>query len=246
MRRFFISKDMLSDGNAVITGNLFRHMTKSLRLKIGTKIMLTDEDGGCYAGLITGIDRECLTASVEKSVPEPDNGTGPRITLYQALPKGSKMEFILQKGTELGVFEVVPFVAGRSIPRLTKDREKERLERWRRIAMEAARQSNRPAFPEISPIMDFTEVISSSAQSVKLMLWEEEQSNGLKRLLADLPVPGSVALMVGPEGGFTRGEADAAIAGGFIPVSLGRRILRTETAPIAVLAILQFFWGDMG
>ncbi len=246
MRRFFISKDMLSDGNAVITGNLFRHMAKSLRLKIGTKIMLADEDGGGYTGLIIGMDRESLTVSVEKTVLEPDSGTGPRITLYQALPKGSKMEFILQKGTELGVFEVVPFVAGRSIPRLTKDREKERLERWRRIVREAARQSNRPAFPEISPIMDFTDIISFSAQPVKLMLWEEEKSNGLKRILADLPVPGSVAVMVGPEGGFTREEADAAIAGGFIPVSLGRRILRTETAPIAVLAILQFFWGDMG
>jgi len=246
MRRFFISKDMLSDGNAVITGNLFRHMAKSLRLKTGTKISLTDEDGCCYLGLISGIGRESLTVSVEKTVPEPDGGTGPRITLYQALPKGGKMEFILQKGTELGVFEIVPFVAGRSIPRLTKDREAERLERWRRVVREAARQSNRPVFPDIHPVMDFPDILSCSAQSVKLLLWEKEKSNGLKRILTDLPVPESVAVMVGPEGGLTQEEAETAITGGFIPVTLGRRILRTETAPIAVLAIIQFFWGDMG
>jgi 16S rRNA (uracil1498-N3)-methyltransferase len=246
VRRFFISKDILSDGNAVIAGNLFRHMAKVLRLKIGTKIILTDEDGASYTGLITKIGRESLTASIENTVLEPDSETGPRITLYQGLPKGSKMEFILQKGTELGVFEVIPFVAGRSIPRLTKDREIERLERWQRIVREAARQSNRQVVPDISPIRDFPDILSSSAQSVKLLLWEKEKSNGLKRVLSALPVPGSVAVMVGPEGGLTQEEAEAAIRSGFIPVTLGRRILRTETAPIAVLAILQFFWGDMG
>ncbi len=246
MRRFFISKDILSDGNAVITGNLFRHMAKVLRLKIGTKIILTDEEGARYSGLITTIGRESLTVSVKSEVPEPRRETGPRITLYQGLPKGNKMEFILQKGTELGVFDIVPFVAGRSIPRLTKERENERLERWRRIVREAARQSNRPVFPDISPIKDFSEILGSSTQSAKLLLWEKERSNGLKRILTDLPVPESIAMMVGPEGGLTREEAESAIESGFIPVTLGDRILRTETASIAVLAILQFFWGDMG
>ena len=246
MRRFFISKDILSDGNAVITGNLFRHMAKVLRLKIGTKIILTDEEGTRYAGIITAIGRESLTASLEHKVPEPRMETGPRITLYQGLPKGNKMEFILQKGTELGVSDIVPFVAGRSIPRLTKEREVERLERWRRIVREAARQSNRPVFPDISPIMEFSEMLNSSSQQVKLLLWEKERCNGLKRILPDLPVPESIAMMVGPEGGLTQQEAEAAMESGFIPVTLGNRILRTETASVAVLAILQFIWGDMG
>ncbi len=246
MRSFFVGKDSLFNGKAVITGNLFRHMSKVLRLKIGTSIILKDEDGATYTGLITGIGKESLTADIEKTVPECDREAGPRITLYQALPKGSKMEFILQKSTELGVFEVVPFIAARSIPKLTRDREEERVERWRRIVREAARQSNRPIIPDISPARDFQDLLRSADQPVKLLLWEKEKSNGLKRVLSDLSEPGSVAVMVGPEGGLTQEEAEAAICSGFIPVTLGRRILRTETAPIAVLAILQFFWGGMG
>jgi 16S rRNA (uracil1498-N3)-methyltransferase len=156
------------------------------------------------------------------------------------------MEFILQKSTELGVSEIVPFAAGRSIPRLPKERESERLVRWQKIALEAARQSDRIIFPRVSPLKDFSGVLDSSVQSVKLLLWEKEQSTRLKPILSDLSPPESVAVMVGPEGGLTDEEAKAAMEAGFIPVTLGHRILRTETAAIAILAILQFFWGDVG
>ena len=141
---------------------------------------------------------------------------------------------------------MVPFVSGRSVARLPKDREAERLERWRKIIREAARQSDRTTIPRLSPVMGLSEALATADQTVKLLLWEEEKANRLKSVLGSQPFPESVAVMVGPEGGLSAEEAAAATAAGFVPVSLGTRILRTETAGIALLAILQFYWGDMG
>ena len=246
VRRFFFDKNAVEEGTAVITGNLFRHMAKVLRLKIGTTVTLVDQDGSSYSGIIRDIDRGKLVITIEKQGPEPVITAGPGITLLQGLPKGNKMELILQKSTEMGVSNVIPFAAGRSIPRLPRDREAERLTRWQRICLEAARQSNRSTVPEISPIADFAEMLGQTNQAVKLLLWEKERANNLKTILENLRPPESVAVLVGPEGGLTTEEANAAIGAGFIPITLGTRILRTETAAIAILAILQFFWGDMG
>jgi 16S rRNA (uracil1498-N3)-methyltransferase len=245
-RRFFIKREMIRDGNAYIAGNLFRHMVRVLRLKIGTRVILTDEDGLQYTGTISGIDKCIITVTIEQTTHGDGAETRIPITLFQGLPKGNKMEFILQKGTELGVSEIIPFVAGRSIARPAREREEERLVRWRKIALEASRQSNRSEIPNIAPAIDFSQIAEVSSQSLKLLLWEKERFNGLKTVLSEMPVPESIAVMVGPEGGLTDVEAETAIANGFIPVTMGTRILRTETAAIAVLAILQFFWGDMG
>lgn len=246
MRRFFFDKSAIEEGKAIITGNLFRHMAKVLRLKNGTEVTLVDQEGTRYSGLIQDVGRERLIIPLKIEGPEPVITKGPGITLFQGLPKGNKMELILQKSTEMGVSGIVPFVAARSIPRLPKEREKERLVRWQRISLEAARQSGCSTLPEISQIRDFQEALGLASQSVKLLLWEKEEANRLRSVLEELPVPESVAVLVGPEGGLTRDEAEAAIQTGFIPVTLGKRILRTETAAIAILAILQFFWGDMG
>lgn len=246
MRRFFIDENAIRDTAAVITGNLFCHMSRVLRLKIGTRVLLSDGIGRRHVGVIESIAKENLVIRLEESSSEPERPTGPRITLYQGLPKGSKMEFILQKCTELGVDSLAPFVAGRSIAQLPQDRGAERLGRWRRIVAEAARQSNRTAIPELRPVMNFTELLASADQTVKLLLWEEEKANRLKSVLGSLPLPDSVAIMVGPEGGLSEDEVAAASRAGFIPVTLGSRILRTETAGIALLAVLQFYWGDMG
>ncbi len=246
MRRFFINENAIIEDKAVITGNLFCHMTRVLRLKIGTRVILSDGIGRRHVGVIETIGRENLVVRLEESTSEPARPAGPLITLYQGLPKGSKMEFILQKCTELGVDSLVPFVAGRSIARLPLDREAERLERWQRIVREAARQSSRATVPDLQAVMDFSELLDTSDQTVKLLLWEEEKSNRLKSVLGSMPLPETVAVMVGPEGGLSKDEVAAATRAGFIPVTLGSRILRTETAGIALLAILQFFWGDMG
>jgi 16S rRNA (uracil1498-N3)-methyltransferase len=246
MRRFFIDEKAIVDGTALVTGNLFCHMTRVLRLKIGTRIILSDGLGRRHVGTLVTIGKDSLAVQLEESSAEPVRPAGPLLTLCQGLPKGSKMEFIMQKSTELGVDALLPFVAERSVARLPKDRETERLERWQRITREAARQSNRATIPEIAPAAEFHDLLASLHQTVKILLWEEEKSNRLKSVLGSLPLPDSVAVMVGPEGGLTAAEAAAAVAAGFIPVTLGTRILRTETAGPALLAVLQFYWGDMG
>lgn len=246
MRRFFIDEHAICENKAVVSGNLFCHMVRVLRLKIGTRVLLSDGIGRRHVGVIDSIGKENLVILLEESTVEHERPHGPLVTLYQGLPKGSKMEFILQKCTELGVDSLVPFVASRSIAQLPQDRGTERLGRWRRIVAEAARQSNRPTIPELRPVMDFSELLASADQTVRLLLWEEEKSNRLKSVLGSLPLPETVAVMVGPEGGLSKDEVAAATQAGFIPVTLGSRILRTETAGIALLAVLQFFWGDMG
>lgn len=246
MRRFFIDEHAISEDKAVISGNLFCHITRVLRLKIGTRILLSDGIGRRHLGVIESIGKENLVVRLEESSTELERPSGPLITLYQALPKGSKMEFILQKCTELGVDAVFPFIAKRSIARLPENRETERLNRWQRIVREAARQSNRSTIPDLGSVMDFGDLLESADHSLKLLLWEQENTNRLKSVLGSVPHPETVAILVGPEGGLTQEEVTAATRAGFIPVTIGSRILRTETAGMALLAILQFFWGDMG
>jgi|AMWB02.1.fsa_nt_gi 16S rRNA (uracil1498-N3)-methyltransferase len=246
MRRFFVDENAVADGTATINGNLFCHMARVLRLKIGTRVILSDGIGRRHVGYIEQIGKENLRIRIEESTSEPARPAGPVITLYQGLPKGSKMEFILQKSTELGVDVIAPFAAARSEVRLTAVREGQRLERWQRIIREAARQSTRSTIPQLRAVADFAEVLATANQSVKLLLWEEEKANRLRSVLGSLPLPDSVAVVVGPEGGLGRDEAAAAVAAGFLPVTLGSRILRSETAGLAILAVLQFFWGDMG
>ena len=170
----------------------------------------------------------------------------PRITLFQGLPKGDKLEFILQKTTELGVEEVIPFIAARSVPRIRKGEEAEKVVRWQRIVQEAARQSGRGSVPEVSLAGSMAEVVNMSGHGVKFLLWEGEKVSRLKDTLAELPKPETIALIVGPEGGLSAEEAATATESGFVPVSLGPRIVRTETAGLVMMAILQFYWGDIG
>jgi 16S rRNA (uracil1498-N3)-methyltransferase len=193
--------------------------------------------------MVTG---ESNAVTLEETRPAPATESGPRITLFQGIPKGDKLEFILQKCTELGVAGIVPFMACRSVARVPAVRLKEKLERWRRIVREAARQSNRTSVPEISFAWELVEVLRLAEHPVKLLLWEEEQAGTLKKVLAQLSPPERIAVIVGPEGGLTAEEAASAVKCGFIPVSLGKRIVRTETAGLAIVTILQFYWGDMG
>lgn len=245
MRRFFVSKGALADDTVTIDGDLFRHLAKVLRLKNGSRLLLADGGGVECSGRISQIGKEQLTVSIEERKQLTVTEAGPLITLYQGVAKGDRMELILQKCTELGVAAVVPLLTSRSIPRLG-ERGSDRLDRWRRIAQEAARQSKRPAIPHIAEISGFAEAINQAEQPLKLLLWEEERTNRLKPLLAAIPSPPSIALLVGPEGGLSAEEADIALAAGFVPITLGQRILRTETAGLAMLAILQFYWGDLG
>jgi 16S rRNA (uracil1498-N3)-methyltransferase len=223
-------------------------MARVLRLKAGSAVTLTDAGGGLLSGVIEEVGAKSLTVLIgtRESAPEAEKEQGLRTTLYQGLPKGEKLDLILQKCTELGVSELVTFDAVRSIVKLRGERSAGRLERCEKIVQEAARQSGRRTAPQVSLGGSLDVVLREARQEVKLLLWEGEQTTRLKDVFQAHPSPETVAIVVGPEGGLTNEEVAQAVAAGFTPVSLGRRILRTETAGLAMLAILQFHYGDMG
>ena len=245
VRRFVLPPEDLGGDEVVLTGEIYRYAIRVLRLGPGSPVLLSDGRGREWHGRIETVERLRAVVAIDGKGAQAATA-GPGITLYQGLPKGEKLDLILQKGTELGAAAIVPFAGERSVVRIPPEKTDERIERWQRIVREASRQSRRATVPEVDFAPDLGEVLRSAGQDVKLLLWEEEETRRLKETLAALPTPESIAVLVGPEGGFSAAEARAAEERGFIPVGLGRRILRTETAGLAMLAILQFYWGDMG
>jgi 16S rRNA (uracil1498-N3)-methyltransferase len=246
VRRFFIPHGAVTDGSVTIDGDLYRHMAKVLRLKCGDQVLLADGSGREYHGAIRSIGREMLVVDILDTDREGVDEQGLAITLYQGLPKGDRTDVIIQKATELGIAEIVLFRSSRSVPRIKEAEKDGKIARWQRIALEAARQSGRSSVPAVSLAEGIDVALEGAGHAVKLLLWEEERNNRLKQVLGSHRLPGTIALLVGPEGGLTEAEAAHAQKAGFMPVSLGKRIVRTETASLAMLAILQFYWGDMG
>ena len=221
-------------------------MARVLRLKAGSAVILTDTVGARLSGVVEEVGAKSLTVRIGARESAPEQEQTLRVTLYQGLPKGEKLDLILQKCTELGADGVVTFDAARSVVKLRGERSAGRLERCERIVQEAARQSGRRTAPRVSIGGSLNDVLQEARQEVKLLLWEGEQTTRLRGVFERHPAPGSVGVVVGPEGGLTPEEVEQAVSYGFTPVSLGRRILRTETAGLAMLSILQFHWGDMG
>jgi 16S rRNA (uracil1498-N3)-methyltransferase len=242
MRRFFVSPEDFHQDSVTLSGETLHHLAVVLRLAPGDEILLLDGRGTVCRCRIENLAKKEGKASVLERRQETE--TALPIHLLQALPKSDKMDLILQKGTELGIGLFSPLHTDRSIPLLTKNRERQRLLRWQKIVREAARQSRRNFLPEVSPPGPLNEALAQCSEELRLMLWEEG-SRPLAEALPSAP-PRSVALLVGPEGGFTAGEAENALRANFIPVRIGPRIMRSETAGFAVAAILQFRYGDLG
>jgi 16S rRNA (uracil1498-N3)-methyltransferase len=245
MRNFFLGSNPVFEDCATISGELYRHMARVLRLKEGSEVTLIEDGGAQLCGVIEQLGAKSLTVRIGSRKLAPEQAEGLRITLYQGLPKGEKLDLILQKCTELGVAEVVTFDAARSIVKLRGERSAGRLERCEKIVQEAARQSGRVSAPRVSIGGNLDAVLREARQSVKLLLWEGERIVRLRDGL-EAQQPKSVAIVVGPEGGLSAEEVEQAMGYGFTPVSLGPRILRTETAGLAMVSILQFHWGDIG
>jgi 16S rRNA (uracil1498-N3)-methyltransferase len=246
MRRFLAPGADLSGDSLTIDGDLYGHLVRVLRLASGDSFILADGRGNRVEAEMGTVHRGSAVALVRRRLPVQDVAIGgPAITIYHALPKGDKLDLIIEKGTELGAAAFVVFIGERSVARPDRTRIEGRLERWRRIALEAARQCGRSDVPGVVVADSLKEALNSSHQEVKLILWEEERAATLGPILRE-PPPASVGIVIGPEGGLSGEEVAAAQAAGYRSVSLGPRILRTETAGFAVLAILQASWGDMG
>jgi 16S rRNA (uracil1498-N3)-methyltransferase len=220
-------------------------MITVLRLNITDELILADERGREAPAVILDIKDKEIICELKALPVEVESKNKLQITLYQALPKGDRLDFILQKATELGVTRIILFASERAVVRIADDKLEKKLTRWRRIVQEAARQSG-----SVVPFVDFRESITDLFEfqkvDLKLVLWEGEHNRHLKAVFKDVKIPTSIVVMIGPEGGFTKEEVNTAKSLGFISVTLGKRVLRTETAGITMLSILQYLWGDLG
>jgi len=220
------------------------YLRNVLRLKAGDAATLFDGRGFEYSAVITGLGgrKAHMRVTAKNRIPvEP----APKITLAQALPKGTKLEWIIQKATEMGATGILPFTSARSIPKIQENKIEQKLIRWRKIAAEAAEQCGRSNVPEIPGILPFEKVLSRAAEgSLKVIFWEAESERSLRQILRENAFGvKDVFAVVGPEGGFAPSEIDRAKSAGFVTASLGGRVLRVETAALAVLAILQYALG---
>ena len=231
MRRFFC--DNITADTATITGDDAHHIARVLRMKAGDALSLCDGAGQEYDSVINSVSPEIVSCAV--SNPHSSEAESPvRVTLFQCLPKTGKMELIVQKCTELGVFSVVPVLSARCVVVPGKDYDKKR-ERYNRVALEAAKQSRRAMIPRVLPLSELKK-IDMQAFDLFLVAYEDENTVSLKQALRAAASPQTIALLIGPEGGLEEGEVRQLVQAGAVSVSLGRRILRTETAGMAMLA----------
>lgn len=246
VRRFMINSRVIRDGYASFDGDVYNHMVRVLRLETGDAVQLADEKGMVHFGTINQVAKEWVAVKiVSSSLAVESDSAVPKITICQALPKGDKIDLILQKGTELGAHNFWLFGGRRSVAKIRDDQLNNKLERWNRITSEAARQCGRTDIPEVTWRPSAVEAASDTGQELRLILWEAERDHSLKEALSVGGKPSSVIVAIGPEGGFDPLEVRHFSQHGFQPVSLGSRILRTETASIAILAIIQYRWGGM-
>jgi 16S rRNA (uracil1498-N3)-methyltransferase len=245
MRRFFLEKNRMREGRAILDGSEARHVGRVLRLAIGDTVYLFDENGLEYQAIITSKSSKIVEVEILKKSPV-KRGPSITIVLGQALPKAQKMDYIVQKTTELGVSTIIPFFSTRSVPSLDDERAQMKRIRWQKVALEATKQCGRVVVPQIEAIVPFKEILKEwNDNLLKIILWEDEKDIKLKDILRKTQPSPKVTLLVGPEGGFTPDEVNMAKHAGFQTVSLGRYILRTETAGPCLMSILQYEWGDL-
>jgi len=245
MPRFYVPNPSIQDELLKIEGEEVRHIRKVLRLKAGDKIIVFNGLGKEYEGTILEEKPTSVLVNVQ-NIFFPQKDSPLEVTLAQSLLKGEKMDFLIQKATELGVKEIIPFFSSRSVPLLERSRRLQRHRRWERIAAEASKQCGRGVVPKIESLKDYSEMLQiASPDGLRLILWEREGIK-LKEVLETSEKNARVFFVVGPEGGFSQKEVDQAEKSGFIPVMLGRRVLRAETASLCLLSILQYQRGDIG
>jgi len=245
MHRFFVLGSPGESGSTTITGDDARHATKVLRLREGDRFIAVVAGKGQYIARITSAGPHEVQALIEASL-ERDVEPATLVWLFQGMPKGDKMEMIIQRCTEIGVAAIVPVESSRVVARPDGKRVLSRIQRWRKIALEAAELAGRTHVPEIMEPVSFEESLRMAAGfDVRLMPWEEESARAIGPVLRERG-PGRVSLLIGPEGGFSEDEARDALNAGVLPVTLGPRMMRTENAGAVALSIILYEYGDMG
>ena len=240
MYHFFVEQEQIGPETVTVTGSDVNHIKNVLRMKPGEEVLISSRDGGDYLCRVAELDADTVRMEIlnarESSMELPA-----RIHLFQGLPKSDKLELIIQKSVELGAYRIIPVETKFTVVRLDKKKEEAKKKRWNAIAESAAKQSKRSRIPEVTGVRSFEEALKE-ADSHDLKLIPYECANGIKatRELIEKAAPGmDIAVFIGPEGGFAEEEIAKAKEAGILPVTLGKRILRTETAGLCILSALM-------
>ncbi len=247
MRLFYSDKICPGIKKCIIDGAEARHIYKVLRMGRGDSITLMDKEGRRYDTIITKISHGKVEVIIQEIYPPP-RPSPLEITLCVSLIRSMPMDLVIQKSSELGVDTIQPFYSERSIIKIPEQRIEARLRHWNEVAKNAAKQSGRPIPAQVLRPMALDELLRKigGLDSLRMLLWEEEKTQSIKSILRQKDKVDHVIGIIGPEGGFSREEVERFKIEGFLSVSLGRRILRVETAAITFVAIIQYELGDLG
>lgn len=241
MQHFFVTPSQVKDSQIFVEGSDVNHMKNVLRMRIGEKVMISDGNNLKYLCEIIAYEEDLAVLQMKETV-EADSELPSKIYLFQGLPKQDKMELIVQKCVELGVYEVIPVATKRAVVKLDEKKAKKKAERWQEISKSAAKQAGRGYIPEVKSVMSYKEALCY-AQELDVLLIPYELAEGMaetKKVISSISPGQSVGVFIGPEGGFEKEEVEAAMETGAKAITLGKRILRTETAGLTTLSILMF------
>lgn len=239
--RFFTDSPLALNTDVQLSENAAAHATRALRLNVGDHAIVFNGDGFDYACTLTSVKKNSVTVTITDANAI-SNESPLDITLLQGISSGDRMDFTIQKAVELGVRQIQPINSQRSVVKLTQDRAEKRVEHWQNIAVSACEQSGRAFVPKVLPPLTLEGWLSQNPynNTVRILL----NPVGAKRL-AEIQKPGTaIELLIGAEGGLSQGEIDLAISQSFQSIVLGPRILRTETAALTAISVMQSLWGD--
>ncbi len=237
--RIYSPVPLVAGQTLALEENAAQHVGRVLRMQAGEALELFNGDGHDYPATITTVGKREVTVTLGEPRRN-DSESSLKLVLGQTLSKGDRMDYAIQKSVEMGVTTIVPLVSERCDVRLKGDREDKRLRHWRGVAISAAEQCGRAVVPEITQVMTLEQWFDYTRSAPVRLVLHHRSSQSLEALAR----PEEVALMIGPEGGLSTSEIVAAEAQGFLPTTLGPRVLRTETAPVAAIALCQWLWGD--
>lgn len=247
MRRFLVDRIDPEGQKFTITGREAKHIGRVLRMDRGDRFVLMDREGKRFRAVIESVNRSGIETILEHPLPPPPMPPV-EIILCQAALKAGAMDNLVEKTSELGVGTIIPFVSERTVVHPVQHKSSGKVRRWREIADSTAKQADRRMPAGIELPCSYRELIErwGGENCPKVILWEREEVSHFKSWLADTAPGDRIVAVVGPEGGFHETEVQKALNAGFAPVSMGRRILRSETAAVALVTLIQYEWGDLG
>ena len=237
--RFYQTYSLAVNSIIELDDGAVQHISRVLRMKVAEHITLFNGDGNEYLAELVSVEKRSVEAKILSST-QPNRTSKLKVDIGQAISRGDRMDYAIQKSTELGMHSLTPLMSDRTEVKLKTDRLAKKQQQWQQLAISACEQSLRTDVPEIRTTQPLAHWLTSCEAEVKLVLHHHTEKS-----LAQFEPPSHVALLIGPEGGLTEEEVNMALAAGFHPVAFGPRVMRTETAPVAAQAILQYLWGDL-